>query len=101
MSFLRLSQLTSDRLTSDNPNIANLGDPNRPTKLGEVFSELYDNEWTDAYEGLRAAGRNDRTSIQILFDTLMVMYTSFPGNLARWVKFSVDDILKCFLNRPG
>ncbi|XP_052793948.1 myosin-2 heavy chain-like isoform X2 [Mya arenaria] len=47
---LRLSKIAGANLTYNNPNIADLGDPNRPTKLAEVFSEIYDNEWTDAYE---------------------------------------------------
>ena len=33
-----------------NPNIVDLSDNNRPTKLAEVFGEIYDNEWTDASE---------------------------------------------------
>jgi hypothetical protein len=27
-----------------------LGDPNRPTKIAEIYSEIYDNEWTDALD---------------------------------------------------
>ena len=37
-------------MTRNNPNITDLSDMNRPTKLAEKYSELYDNEWTDAYE---------------------------------------------------
>jgi hypothetical protein len=37
-------------MTEGNPNIANLGDPNRPTKIAEIYSEIYDNEWTDALD---------------------------------------------------
>ncbi|XP_052283557.1 uncharacterized protein LOC127880265 isoform X2 [Dreissena polymorpha] len=50
---IRLSKLASASLTNNNPNIADLNDPNRPTKLAEAFSELYDNEWTDAFEKLK------------------------------------------------
>ncbi|XP_052279972.1 putative leucine-rich repeat-containing protein DDB_G0290503 isoform X1 [Dreissena polymorpha] len=50
---IRLSKLASASLTHNNPNIADLSDPNRPTKLAEAFSELYDNEWTDAFEKLK------------------------------------------------
>ncbi|VDI64688.1 Hypothetical predicted protein [Mytilus galloprovincialis] len=52
----RLSQVAGSKLTDGNPAIADLGDPNRPTQLGEKFSELYDNEWTDAMEELGNAG---------------------------------------------
>ena len=37
-------------LRAGNPNIADLSDPNRPTKIAEAFKELYDNEWTNAFE---------------------------------------------------
>ena len=45
----RLSKVMSNKLTDNNPNIADLSDENRPTKLVEKLSELYDNEWTNAY----------------------------------------------------
>lgn len=72
--LLRLSKLTSETLTSNNPNVADLADPHRPTKLGEMFSELYDNEWTDAFEVLQAAGKGERRSIQILFESFMDIF---------------------------
>lgn len=49
----RISASAGAKLTDDNPMLANLSDPNRPTKLAEKYSELYDNEWTHAYETLR------------------------------------------------
>lgn len=36
---------------------------NRPQKLGEKLSELYDNEWTDAFEDLRDTENLDEKSI--------------------------------------
>ncbi|KAL3879291.1 hypothetical protein ACJMK2_031592, partial [Sinanodonta woodiana] len=48
----RLSTIASDRLKHENTNIADLSDVDCPTKLQEVYSELYDNEWTDAFEEL-------------------------------------------------
>ncbi|KAK3602840.1 hypothetical protein CHS0354_026398 [Potamilus streckersoni] len=49
-----------------NPNITDLGDSNRPTKLAEYFSELYDNEWTDAFEEMSAQKVNEMEVIEIL-----------------------------------
>lgn len=46
----RLSKLMGDKLSNKNPDIADLSDKNRPTKIAERFNELYDNQWTDAYE---------------------------------------------------
>jgi hypothetical protein len=50
-----------------------LSDPNRPTKLGEVYSELYDNQWTDAFEALKKAGHEEQFAIETLALTLQVM----------------------------
>jgi len=70
----RLSKLVGDRLVADNPNITDLSDKNRPTKLGEMFNELYDNEWTNAFEGLVTAGYDDGEAIDTLFLTLTVNF---------------------------
>jgi hypothetical protein len=37
-------------MTEGSSYIAHLGDPNRPTKIAEVYSDIYDNEWTDALD---------------------------------------------------
>ena len=58
----RLSKLTGDKLTLDNPNITDLSDPNRPTKLVEMMAELYDNEWTGAFEAFQSCKKNSDTS---------------------------------------
>lgn len=68
---LRLSELTCEKLTANNPNIADLSDPYRPTKLGEMISELYDNEWTNAFEALQSFKNDDSSAVQILLDTFM------------------------------
>lgn len=44
----RLSKIASDKLTDGNPNFANLSDKNRPTKIGEKFGQMYDDEWSEA-----------------------------------------------------
>lgn len=49
----RLSKVAGEKLMDGNPNITDLSDVNRPTKLAEQFRELYDNEWTCAYEELQ------------------------------------------------
>ena len=72
LSYFRLSEVTGDKLRTDNPNVADLSDPNRPTKLGEMISELYDNEWTDTFEELQRNGRSERASIRILLETFLV-----------------------------
>ncbi|KAK3582890.1 hypothetical protein CHS0354_009696 [Potamilus streckersoni] len=48
----RLSEIAGAKLTHENPSITDLSDPNRPTKLAEKYSEIYDNQWTDAFSTL-------------------------------------------------
>ncbi|XP_053398658.1 uncharacterized protein LOC128556865 [Mercenaria mercenaria] len=67
----RLSQMAGARLTDNNPNIADLSDPNRPTKIGEQYSELYDNQWTDAFEAVQMP---DDKCLQFLLEILQDSY---------------------------
>ncbi|OWF51209.1 uncharacterized protein LOC110449499 isoform X2 [Mizuhopecten yessoensis] len=46
----RLSAIASSKLKEGNPNIADLSDKNRPTKLGEHFAAMYDDQWSEAFE---------------------------------------------------
>ena len=48
--IVRISELAGVRLKHNNPNIADLSDENRASKLSEKFGELYDNEYTDLFE---------------------------------------------------
>lgn len=70
----RLSQLTAEKLTANNPNIADLSDPNRPTKLVEMMSELYDNEWTNAFVELKCRKTNEKTVVTILLNTFLDVF---------------------------
>ena len=69
--LFRLSTIAGSKLTHNNPGIADLSDKNRPQKLGEYFSELYDNEWTEAVSGL-TEGHGEEAAIQLLRDVLKV-----------------------------
>ncbi|KAK3593591.1 hypothetical protein CHS0354_018687 [Potamilus streckersoni] len=71
----RFSEIASSKL-SDNPNITDLSDPNRPTKLAEDFSELYDNEWTDAYEELESSlkDKNEEQLVSYLLGFVLEIY---------------------------
>jgi hypothetical protein len=55
-------------LRFNNPDIADLSDTNRPTKIAEIFSELYDNEWTEAFETL---SKTERSSEKAKIETLL------------------------------
>lgn len=56
--------------------ISDLSDPIRAQKVSEMFNELYDNQWTEAFEWLvsqakSADDRSDRVVTKRLLDTLM------------------------------
>lgn len=56
--------------------ISDLSDPIRPQKVSEMFNELYDNQWTEAFEWLvsqakTADDRSDRVVTKQLLDILM------------------------------
>ncbi|CAG2189921.1 unnamed protein product [Mytilus edulis] len=73
----RLSEMMGSKLRDNNPAIADLNDQNRPMKLAEQFTELYENEWTDAFTDLQDLDKEgsdekitDIESIQILLKIL-------------------------------
>ncbi|XP_060608166.1 uncharacterized protein LOC132760244 [Ruditapes philippinarum] len=49
-----------------NPDIADLSDPFRPTKLAEEFREIYDDDWTHAYEELDTNSKPESDNIDTL-----------------------------------
>ena len=57
----RLSRFAGEQLTRGNPNIADLSDPNRPTKVAEKWNLLYTDEWLDAYEEFHGNKRRSLT----------------------------------------
>ncbi|KAL5012617.1 hypothetical protein ScPMuIL_011168 [Solemya velum] len=59
-ALTRLSKSMGSKLSDNNPSIADLSDQNRATKLAEKFSELYDNEWTEAMEILEKSNDEER-----------------------------------------
>ena len=68
--FIRYSKLAGESLSMGNVNVTDLSDTNRPTKLAEQFSELYDNDWTDAFEELTHLEEEGR--IRLLIKILQV-----------------------------
>ena len=68
----RLSEVAGSKLKFNNPGITDLSDDNRPNKLAEKFSELYDNEWTEAFEKLEGGGKGEIYIIGRLLGLLQV-----------------------------
>ncbi|XP_052721753.1 uncharacterized protein LOC128192810 isoform X2 [Crassostrea angulata] len=77
----RLSKLAGPKMTSKNPDIADLNDDNRPTKLAEKFGQLYDDAWTDSMEELTGVETrlNDREAISFLLRIVMTAYQFCSG----------------------
>lgn len=66
-----------DKLTDNNPNIADLSDKNRPTKLAERYAEIYDNEWTNAFETYQQGDEDeDEKIVSLLINILIVNHLS-------------------------
>ena len=74
--------MTSSRLRDNNPNLTDLSDPYRPSKIGEMFSELYDNEWTNAYDELSQSKHEVETIEQL--NTLVMVFFLYYRYFAAW-----------------
>lgn len=74
--------------------LVDLSDTNRPTNLADRFSELYDNEWTQALEDLNTVRQDDEVgNVNLLADVLEV---SIRSNFAQFIngsKYEIDFIL--------
>ena len=67
--------MAGDRLRYDNPAITDLSDKNRPTKIADMFTELYENEWSNAFEHLTKQRKKEPEVIHILakeFDVRLI-----------------------------
>ncbi|XP_052793744.1 uncharacterized protein LOC128227347 [Mya arenaria] len=95
---IRLSRLAGERLTDGNPNITDLSDRNRPTKLGEVYSELYDNEWTNAFDGLIESGYDELEAIQTLKLTLLNIH-EFCETKADSILTQTEEAVNCLFKK--
>lgn len=89
-------------MTSNNPDIADLSDDNRPTKLAEKFSQLYDDAWTDSLEELTEVETklDDTVAISFLSRIVMVSLMSIKFSLLK-IDFYLttgDDVSKIYLN---
>ncbi|KAL3878815.1 hypothetical protein ACJMK2_031143 [Sinanodonta woodiana] len=77
--YIRRSEKTRILLLENNPNIVDLSDPNRPTKLAERFSELYNNEHTDTFEEILKCYRKGEVDQEekIVHDLLVVVQKAY------------------------
>ncbi|XP_060075805.1 uncharacterized protein LOC132555474 [Ylistrum balloti] len=78
----RLSEVAGHKLRENNAAITDLSSAIRPTKIAELYKELYDNQWTDAFEELKDQGYPEITAIQILNNTVYDSF-EFTSDLSR------------------
>ncbi|XP_060078881.1 uncharacterized protein LOC132558351 [Ylistrum balloti] len=86
----RLSKLAGAKLSDNNPDITDLSDPNRPQKLAQMFNELYDNQWTEAFESM--SGSHDKGNIQVLLDIFMEIW-KFCRDLGHHHLVSLENLM--------
>uniref|UniRef100_A0A8W8KNC7 Mitochondria-eating protein C-terminal domain-containing protein n=1 Tax=Magallana gigas TaxID=29159 RepID=A0A8W8KNC7_MAGGI len=79
--LIRLSRIAGSKLTTNNPDIADLSNDNRPTKLAEKLGQLYDDAWTDSLEELTEIDTklDDREAISFLLRIVMTAYQFCRG----------------------
>lgn len=66
----RLSSFASKQLTEGNAAFTDLSDKNRPTKIGERFGLIFDDEWSEAFEELKDGGMDDQSVISKLLQII-------------------------------
>jgi hypothetical protein len=49
-----------------------LSDPNRPMKIAEKFTEMYDYDWTDSMEALEDLNISENKCVEILLHFVTV-----------------------------
>lgn len=94
----RLSQAASRSLMHNNPNIADLSDKNRPTKIGERFEQLFDNEWSDAHETLKSK-ISEREIYIILIEVVKDVY-KFCKNALQQQILNIKEKLETQIREP-
>ncbi|XP_060604270.1 uncharacterized protein LOC132757103 [Ruditapes philippinarum] len=92
----RFSKLAGKKYPEQIADILDLSDPYRAMKLSERFGQLYDDEWTNAFEDLtdKKLGLPLKTAIHILLDLLRECYT-FCNNL---MTTQMDSLQSAFLH---
>lgn len=94
----RFSKVAGAKLSDDNSDIADLSDPNRAMKLSERFGQLYDDEWTNAFEALTdkdQLGMHHKEAIRML-----LLFLQDCLDFCEKVKTSQLDILSNVFLHP-
>ncbi|XP_022324935.1 uncharacterized protein LOC111125432 isoform X2 [Crassostrea virginica] len=96
----RLSKFASDKLTDGNPNFADLSDKNRPTKIGEKFGMVYDEEWSDAYEEIQSLLKLSDTEVYEVLLNIVIAGDRFCREVSQSQLSSIEKGMKEPMLRP-
>lgn len=94
----RLSRIASQQLTQGNPNITDLSDGNRPTKLGERFSQVYDDQWSEAFEALKTGGKQEKdivTELVYIVQSIYGFMQKSVGELMQKLASETSKVIMC------
>ncbi|XP_052280112.1 uncharacterized protein LOC127877855 isoform X1 [Dreissena polymorpha] len=88
----RFSKLAGHMLTDQNPDIADLSDPNRAMKLSDKFGALYDDAWTDAFEDLtNKQKQKPNEAIRFLLESLKECWGMCKKEAETWM-YSLQNV---------
>lgn len=87
--FFRLSEMMGKQLKTNNPAITDLSDPSRPLNLVEKFSNLYDNEWTDAIEDVESITKDEWLASKILLTVVTVCLDLHFTTMKKFPKITI------------
>ncbi|KAL3879652.1 hypothetical protein ACJMK2_031939 [Sinanodonta woodiana] len=94
----RLSEIGAIRLTENNGNIADLSDASTPHRLAEQMSELFDSEWTKAFQHLtQTEGLQDEDTVRRLLHILKEIYKICLNSTRK----QTEDLKKAVLSYLG
>ncbi|XP_061164192.1 reticulocyte-binding protein homolog 2a-like [Saccostrea echinata] len=96
-ALTRLSEIAGRRLLDNNPSIADLSTEIRPTKIGENFKQLYDNEWTEAFEELTEEGKTEE---ECIIDLLLIVQDTFTFAMKEAKNFE-SSLISIVTSFPG
>ncbi|MCK5893753.1 MAG: hypothetical protein KAG53_04940 [Endozoicomonadaceae bacterium] len=88
-----LSKQAADKLSDNNPNIADLSNLNRPTKLADKINDIYGNQWADALGGAMDDLETTTQSKQILEAAEQPFITHIMDAMK-----AADKKVKCYIN---
>ena len=67
-----LSAITGNKKINNHSGITELSDRSRPLKLSEKMTDLFDDEWTIAVDGLEDKGVEENEGIHMLLEIIKV-----------------------------